>query len=245
MRSDSHATGSDPRVIVALDYAAAAPALEFASRVDPSLCRLKVGKELFVAEGPRFVEQLVAKGFPVFLDLKFHDIPNTVAQACKVAASLGVWLTNVHAAGGLKMMAAAREAIASLPNRPKLIAVTVLTSMGPEDLRGIGIEAAPQDQVHRLAALTAEAGLDGVVCSAQEAGMLREARGGDFLLVTPGIRPAGSSADDQTRIMTPASAIAAGANYLVIGRPITQAADPVAVLQAINTEIHTALETRA
>jgi orotidine-5'-phosphate decarboxylase len=228
---------ADPRVIVALDYPQAAPALEFVARIEPGLCKLKVGKELFVAEGPRLVEQLVDRGFDVFLDLKFHDIPNTVAQACKTAASLGVWLTNVHASGGLKMMAAAREALEGLAKRPKLIAVTVLTSMDAEQLRGIGIAAEPREQVSRLAKLTRQAGLDGVVCSAQEAEMLRADLGHDFLLVTPGIRPAGSSYDDQSRIMTPAKAIQAGANYLVIGRPITQAADPIAVLQAISIEI--------
>lgn len=228
---------TEPRVIVALDYAAAAPALDFVARIEPGLCKLKVGKELFVAEGPHLVEQLVNRGFDVFLDLKFHDIPNTVAQACKTAASLGVWLTNVHASGGLKMMAAAREALEGLAKRPKLIAVTVLTSMDAEQLRGIGIAAEPREQVSRLARLTQEAGLDGVVCSAQEAEMLRAELGRDFLLVTPGIRPAGSSSDDQSRIMTPAKAIQAGADYLVIGRPITQAADPIAVLQAISTEL--------
>lgn len=230
-----------PRLFVALDYPSAAPALDFVARVDPALCGLKVGKELFVAAGPRLVEQLAAKGFAVFLDLKFHDIPNTVAQACKAAASLGVWMLNVHAAGGSKMLAAAREALEGLPDRPRLIAVTVLTSLGQDDLHAIGIAATPQAQVRRLAALTDEAGLDGVVCSAQEAAMLRAAHGPDFLLVTPGIRPAGSQCDDQTRVMTPAAAIAAGADYLVIGRPITQAADPVAVLQAINHEIDTPL----
>ena len=238
-RSDMQA-GS--RVIVALDYAAAQPALDFAARVEPKLCKLKVGKELFVAEGPRLVEQLVGRGFDVFLDLKFHDIPNTVAQACKTAASLGVWLTNVHASGGLKMMAAAREALEGLAHRPKLIAVTVLTSMDAEQLHGIGIQTSPRDQVSRLAQLTKDAGLDGVVCSAQEAAMLRYELGQDFMLVTPGIRPAGSSTDDQSRIMTPAQAIEAGADYLVIGRPITQAAEPIAVLNAINQEIAGAIK---
>ncbi len=229
---------TDPRIIVALDYAAAAPALAFAGRVDPALCRLKVGKELFVAEGPRLVEALARQGFQVFLDLKFHDIPNTVAQACKAAAALGVWLVNVHASGGLRMMAAAREALEGLPERPRLIAVTVLTSMGAEDLRGIGVTAEPGEQVLRLARLAREAGLDGVVCSAREAGVLRAAIGRDFLLVTPGIRPAGSHADDQTRIMTPARALEAGADYLVIGRPITQAADPIEALRRIHAEIN-------
>ncbi|NWG87619.1 MAG: orotidine-5'-phosphate decarboxylase [Hydrogenophilaceae bacterium] len=237
MNSEGSRIQAEPRVIVALDYPQAAPALEFVARVQPDLCKLKVGKELFVAEGPRLVEQLVGRGFDVFLDLKFHDIPNTVAQACKTAASLGVWLTNVHASGGLKMMAAAREALEGLAKRPKLIAVTVLTSMDAEQLHGIGIDADPQQQVSRLARLTQQAGLDGVVCSAQEAAMLRRELGKAFMLVTPGIRPAGSSSDDQTRIMTPATAIQAGADYLVIGRPITQATDPVAVLQTIATEI--------
>ncbi len=228
---------AEPRVIVALDYPQAKPALDFAARVDPALCRLKVGKELFVAEGPRLVEQLVGRGFDVFLDLKFHDIPNTVAQACKSAAALGVWLINVHASGGLKMMRAAREALEGLAKRPKLIAVTVLTSMDADELRAIGVLDAPQEQVSRLARLAHAAGLDGVVCSAQEAARLRAELGQAFVLVTPGIRPAGAQQDDQSRIMTPARAIEAGADYLVVGRPITQAADPVAVLNTINTEI--------
>ena len=228
---------SDPRVIVALDYPAAAPALEFASRVDPSLCRLKVGKELFVSAGPQLVEKLAGQGFDVFLDMKFHDIPNTVAQACKAAAQLGVWMVNVHASGGRKMMSAAREALELLPQRPLLIGVTVLTSMGAEDLAEIGLAVEPAVQVERLARLAKDSGLDGVVCSAQESSLLKAACGKEFKLITPGIRPAQASLDDQNRVMTPQAAIAAGSDYLVIGRPITQSADPIATLQAINASI--------
>jgi orotidine-5'-phosphate decarboxylase len=230
------------RVIVALDYPDAAPALALAERLDPATCKLKVGKELFVRAGPALVERLGRLGFKVFLDLKFHDIPNTVAQACKAAADLGVWMVNVHAYGGLKMMRAARAALGEAATRPKLIAVTVLTSMDGEDLRQIGLEVDPASQVERLARLTHAAGLDGVVCSAREATLLRAALGKDFLLVTPGIRPAGSDAGDQSRILTPAKAIAAGADYLVVGRPITQAAEPVAALHAINAEIGAQLD---
>jgi orotidine-5'-phosphate decarboxylase len=234
---------TDPRVIVALDYPDAGQALALVARLDPGQCRLKVGKELFVRAGPALVERLAALGFQVFLDLKFHDIPNTVAQACRAAADLGVWMVNVHASGGLKMMRMAREAVANSATPPKLIAVTVLTSMSGEDLRQIGLDMEPAAQVERLARLTKEAGLDGVVCSAQEAELLRAAIGPDFLLVTPGIRPAGSAVGDQSRILTPAKAIAAGADYLVIGRPITQADDPVAALQQINAEITTFMGT--
>ena len=236
---------SDPRIIVALDYPRAEPARVFVDRVRPDLCRLKVGKELFVAAGPAFVEELAARGFAVFLDLKFHDIPNTVAQACKAAARLGVWMLNVHASGGPRMMLAAREALEGLPGlppRPRLIAVTVLTSMGEEELRAIGIEASARQQVLRLASLAHENGMDGVVCSAQEAPLLRPALGAEFLLVTPGIRPAGSAVGDQTRILTPAQAMRDGADYLVIGRPITQAPDPVAALEAIAREINSSIK---
>lgn len=227
------------KIIVALDYARADQALAFVDRVRPDLCRLKVGKELFVAAGPAFVEALAARGFAVFLDLKFHDIPNTVAQACKAAARLGVWMMNVHASGGPRMMRAAREALESLPDlasRPRLIAVTVLTSMGEDELRAIGVEANAERQVYLLAKLAHGCGMDGVVCSAREAPLLRPL-GPDFLLVTPGIRPTGSDVGDQTRILTPAQAIQAGSDYLVIGRPITQAADPLAALEAIAREI--------
>jgi orotidine-5'-phosphate decarboxylase len=226
-------------IIVALDYPDAATARAFVARIRPELCRLKVGKELFVAAGPSFVQELVEQGYDVFLDLKFHDIPNTVAQACKAAARLGVWMINVHACGGPRMLSAAREALADLERRPLLIAVTVLTSMGADELHAIGVNDTAEQQVLRLAALTHAAGLDGVVCSAQEATALRRHLGADFRLVTPGIRPAGSAAGDQTRILTPLQAIRAGADDLVIGRPITQAADPVQVLQAIAREIET------
>lgn len=228
---------SDSRIIVALDYPQAAPALALAKRLEPSLCRLKVGKELFTAAGPQLIEQLQQCGFEVFLDLKFHDIPNTTAQACKAAASLGVWMVNVHASGGRRMMEAAREALANIGRRPKLIAVTVLTSMVQEDLRDIGIAASPQEMVSRLAQLAYDSGLDGVVCSAQEASMLRQQCGKDFCLVTPGIRPANAAANDQSRIMTPRAALESGSSYLVIGRPITQAPDPLVALQDILKEI--------
>jgi len=228
---------SQNKIIVALDFPDAASALALVDRLDPALCRLKVGKELFTVAGPDLVRALVARGYEVFLDLKFHDIPNTVAAACRAAAGLGVWMVNVHAAGGRRMMQAASEALAELPQRPLLIGVTVLTSMSAEDLAETGIAAAPADQVMRLAGLTQACGLDGVVCSAQEAALLRQRLGEDFRLVTPGIRPAGSEAGDQRRVMTPTQAIAAGATDLVIGRPITAAADPVKVLQSINDEI--------
>ena len=228
---------NDPKIIVALDYPAAAPALELVARLEPELCRLKVGKELFTSAGPQLVESLQQRGFDVFLDLKFHDIPNTTAHACKAAASLGVWMVNVHALGGRKMMETACEALAQVSKRPKLIAVTVLTSMGQDDLNGIGLNATPAEMVQRLAALAADSGLDGVVCSAQEAALLRAQRGKDFCLVTPGIRPADAAANDQTRIMTPRAALEAGSSYLVIGRPITQAADPLRALQTISQDI--------
>ena len=230
---------SDPKIIVALDYADARAAQDMVARLDPALCRVKVGKELFTAAGPALVEALVARGFGVFLDLKFHDIPNTVAGACRAAARLGVWMMNVHACGGRAMMQAAREALAgsNSAQRPKLIAVTVLTSMAQSDLADIGMQGAPDEVVLRLARLAQSAGLDGVVCSAQEAYALRAACSAEFSLVTPGIRPAEGAQDDQKRVMTPRAAIAAGANYLVIGRPITQAADPVAMLQRIQREI--------
>lgn len=228
---------NNPRVIVALDFPDARSALELASRLDPAACRLKVGKELFTASGPELVRELVGKGFGVFLDLKFHDIPNTVAAACKAAADLGVWMLNVHASGGRKMMEAAREAVDRSSNRPLLIGVTVLTSMDEAGLREIGISSSPREQVLHLAGLAQQCGLDGVVCSAQEAPDLRARFGKEFALVTPGIRPAGADVGDQSRIMTPANAIRAGSDYLVIGRPVTQAPDPVAALESIQDEI--------
>lgn len=233
----SGAVQTDPKIIVALDYADAASALALVARLDPRLCRLKIGKELFTVAGPQLVEQVQQRGFEVFLDLKFHDIPNTTAQACKAAAHLGVWMVNVHASGGSRMMEAAREGLAGFSQRPKLIAVTVLTSMAQADLAELGISVSPAEQVSRLAALTQASGLDGVVCSAQEAALLRRQAGDGFCLVTPGIRPADAQADDQSRIMTPRAALENGSSYLVIGRPITKAADPLLALQQISIEI--------
>jgi orotidine-5'-phosphate decarboxylase len=228
-------------VIVALDFADAQQALTLAGQLDPEQCRLKVGKELFTRSGPVLVEALINLGFDVFLDLKFHDIPNTVARACQAAADLGVWMVNVHAAGGRRMMVAAREALASYAQPPQLIAVTVLTSLADEELAEIGFSGSAADNAVRLAGLVQQCGLDGVVCSSREVGAMRERFGPGFRLVTPGIRPSGSQADDQRRIMTPRQAIEAGADYLVIGRPITAAADPLAALQAIQTEVRDAL----
>lgn len=226
------------RVIVALDYPDADSATALVERLSPGSCRLKIGKELFTREGPPLVRRFVEQGHDVFLDLKFHDIPNTVARACEAAAALGVWMINVHASGGSKMMRAAREALEGGDGRrPLLIAVTVLTSMGGEDLRELGIEADPQTQVSRLADLAHRAGLDGVVCSPREAAPLRAQLGGSFTLVTPGVRPSGAGLDDQTRVMTPGDAIRAGSDYLVMGRPIIQAPDPVAALASINREL--------
>lgn len=226
-----------PEIIVALDYPDAPSARPLIDQLDPALCRLKVGKELFTAEGPSFVSSLVDQGYGVFLDLKFHDIPNTTAKACEAAARLGVWMLNVHACGGRAMMQAAREAVNKAAKPPLLIAVTVLTSMDEPALHEVGVDGPLEDQVVRLAGLTQACGLDGVVCSAQEAPVLRAALGPDFHLVTPGIRPADSSKDDQSRIVTPAEAVRRGSRYLVIGRPITQAADPLAALLRIRAEI--------
>ncbi len=229
------------RIVVALDYPSLDEAVAMANRLDPSLCRVKVGKELFTRSGPAVVDALQKLGFDVFLDLKFHDIPNTVAQAVLAAAELGVWMVNVHASGGQKMMERTVELLEQKGvQKPLLIAVTVLTSMQREDLAGIGLDLEPIDQVKRLALLTEQSGFDGVVCSAQEAPMLRNLVSDEFKLVTPGIRPAGASADDQKRIVTPQDAIRDGSDYLVIGRPITQSADPVATLQAILKDISAA-----
>ena len=234
---------ADPKIIVALDFPDADSALALSRQLSPALCRLKVGKELFTAAGPALVETLVQSGFGIFLDLKFHDIPNTVAQACNSAARLGVWMLNVHALGGRAMLEAAREAIRSSTDRPLLTAVTILTSMGAQDLSEVGISGSPEDAVSRLAALTDYCRLDGAVCSALEASRLRRERRPGFLLVTPGIRPPTESGaqqrpgDDQKRVMTPKLALAAGASYLVIGRPITRAPDPLAALRAIHHEI--------
>ncbi|MBJ8553088.1 orotidine-5'-phosphate decarboxylase [Acinetobacter bereziniae] len=220
-------------IIVALDAKSQYDALKIADQLDPSLCRLKVGKELFTHEGPSVVKALHDKGFEVFLDLKFHDIPNTTAQAVCAAADLGVWMVNVHASGGRKMMETCVERLKAGNYSTQLIAVTVLTSMGREDLRDIGLDIEPFEQVKRLAKLTQDSGLDGVVCSAQEAKMLRQELGAEFALVTPGIRPAGANADDQKRIVTPKQAMLDGSTHLVIGRPITQSANPSQTLQDI------------
>jgi orotidine-5'-phosphate decarboxylase len=228
---------TEPRVIVALDFADLGPARELVRRVDPSLCRLKVGKEMYTRYGPHFVAELTRAGFDVFLDLKFHDIPSTVAAACAAAADLGVWMVNVHASGGRKMMEAARERIARSSHRPLLIAVTVLTSLGQSDIEEVGFAGTPEANVVRLATLTKAAGLDGVVCSPREAAAIRAAVGPGFLLVTPGVRPASAALDDQQRVMTPVDAIAAGADYLVIGRPVTQSPDPVGVLRDLAAQI--------
>jgi orotidine-5'-phosphate decarboxylase len=225
------------RLIIALDFATAEQALAFVKDLQPSQCKLKVGFELFVAAGPEFVRHLVQRGFAVFLDLKFHDIPNTVASACKAAAQLGVWMLNVHASGGVTMMQAAKAALADLPNPPKLIAVTVLTSMDKAQLASTGIQLEPLEQVQYLAKLAQDSGLDGVVCSAQEAALLRAQLGDEFLLVTPGIRPEGSDKGDQSRVMTPRQAKQAGISYVVVGRPITQAAEPKAVIAQINADL--------
>ncbi len=227
----------DSKIIVALDYADSASALNLVNQLDPSLCKLKVGKELFTAAGPQLVEKLIAQNFQVFLDLKFHDIPNTVAKACEAASNLGVWMLNVHASGGTAMMQAALEGVDKSKHASYLIAVTVLTSMSQENLNEIGIENSIENQVVKLAKLTQLAGLHGVVCSALEAKLLKQQLPSDFLLVTPGIRPASARKDDQTRILTPTQALTVGASYLVIGRPITQAANPIDALIVINQEI--------
>ncbi|WP_394129898.1 orotidine-5'-phosphate decarboxylase [Shewanella maritima] len=225
---------SHKSILVALDYDNQTEALSLIDKLDPEMCRLKVGKEMFTLFGPDLVKQIHQRGFDLFLDLKFHDIPNTVAKAVAATAELGVWMTNVHASGGLAMMQAAKKALVPYGNdAPLLIAVTVLTSMSDKDLALLGINVEAKEHVLRLAGLTQQAGLDGVVCSAQEAILLKDNFGQDFKLITPGIRPVGSEAGDQHRVMTPPQAIAAGSDYLVIGRPITKAADPLAALTSI------------
>ncbi len=231
---------NNPRIIVPLDFSTAEQALELVKKLQPDLCRLKVGKELFTKTGPVLVEKLISKGFDVFLDLKFHDIPTTVAKACAVAADLGVWMVNVHASGGSEMMSLAREEIEKKSHCPLLIGVTILTSMNRETLGELGIQCSVDEQVMRLAQLTSDAGLDGVVCSAHEVKILRDNFDEEFILVTPGIRPGGSNKDDQKRVMTPGQAIKAGSDYLVIGRPITQAANPAQALKDISEEISAA-----
>ncbi|TGB94799.1 orotidine-5'-phosphate decarboxylase [Escherichia sp. E2748] len=235
--SSSRAVTCSP-VVVALDYNNRDAALAFVDKIDPRDCRLKVGKEMFTLFGPQFVRELQERGFDIFLDLKFHDIPNTAAHAVAAAADLGVWMVNVHASGGARMMTAAREALVPFgKDAPLLIAVTVLTSMESSDLADLGVTLSPADYAERLAALTQKCGLDGVVCSAQEAVRFKQAFGQDFKLVTPGIRPQGSDAGDQRRIMTPEQALAAGVDYMVIGRPVTQSADPAQTLKAINASL--------
>jgi len=235
-------TGIYPRVIVALDFPDMMSAFGLAARLDPAVCAVKVGKELFTVAEAGLVRELVRRGFRVFLDLKFHDIPNTVAQACAAATRLGVWMVDVHASGGAARLTAAREAVATTAAaegraRPLLVAITVLTSLDASDLAAIGVAGTAEAQVLRLARLAQVSGLDGVVCAAQEAAMLRAACGSAFKLVTPGIRPAGTAPNDQVRVMTPEAAIAAGADYLVIGRAITAAADPLRALRDINDSL--------
>jgi len=224
------------KIIIALDYKNEADTLALVDQLEPSLCRLKVGKELFVRCGPALVEKLIAKGFDVFLDLKFHDIPNTVAAACRAAADMGVWMVNIHASGGRKMMIAAREALEQSSHQPLLIGVTILTSLSHQDIAEVGLDIEPVDQVLRLAQLASDSGLNGVVCSPMEVSILKQQLGQDFILVTPGVRPAGSDIGDQQRIMTPAKALSAGSDYLVIGRPITASVNPVQALKSIINE---------
>ena len=227
----------DSKIIVALDYANATSALNLAAKLDPNLCKLKVGKELFTAAGPTLIEQLVKKQFKVFLDLKFHDIPTTVAKACQAASNLGVWMLNVHACGGAAMMQAALEGVNKSNHQPFLIAVTVLTSMDQSTLTSVGVSQKLDQQVLNLAKLSQQSGLHGVVCSGLEARLLKQNLPNDFLLITPGIRPSTANLDDQNRVLTPSQAVNMGASYLVIGRPITQAADPIVALMAIQHEI--------
>ncbi len=226
---------TDSRVIVALDFPESDSALALVEQLSPGQCKLKIGKELFTAAGPALVENIVGRGFDVFLDLKFHDIPTTVSRACSAAAKLGVWMMNVHALGGGQMIAAARDALGKGANRPLLIAVTILTSMNEKDLKEIGIFASPGDSALSLADLAKQYGADGIVCSAHEAASIRARYGDEFLRVTPGIRLPDSDSDDQKRIMTPSNALQNGASYLVIGRPVTRADDPAAVLRRIET----------
>ncbi len=233
-RADS---SSDPRIIVALDMSSPGDAVSLANKLEPAHCRLKVGNELFVAGGPSLVGRLIDRGYDVFLDLKFHDIPNTVAKACSAAADLGVWMINFHIAGGPAMIAAAKDATAARAHSPLLVGVTVLTSLDGAELSALGIPGEPIEWVTRWAQLAVDHRLDGVVCSAQEAGTLRERYGDALLLVTPGIRPAGSSPNDQRRAVSPGEARRLGADYLVIGRPVTAASDPYGRLLALQSEI--------
>jgi len=231
-------------LILALDFPDATTAQQKIAVLEPGSCRLKVGMELFTAAGPALVEALMTAGFEVFLDLKFHDIPTTVARACRAAARLGVWMLNIHAAGGSEMLQAAREAIAGESHQPLLIGVTVLTSLSAADLAGTGIDDTPAGQVQRLAGLCHAAGLDGIVCSAQEAASIMTMLGSGFALVTPGIRPAGCDSHDQKRSMSPTAAIRAGSHYLVMGRPVFQDHDPAAMVRQLNGEITAAWSGR-
>lgn len=233
---------TDSPVIVALDFDKVEDAADLAERLDPALCRVKVGNELFTRGGPALVRNLQQQGFDVFLDLKFHDIPNTVAAAVRAAADLGVWMVNIHVAGGSRMMRAAREALAGFERPPLLIGVTVLTSMSEEDLRELGISESPADRVEQFAALARSCGLDGVVCSAQECASLKKSCGDSFKLVTPGIRLAGDEAGDQRRVVTPTDAIAGGSDFLVIGRSVTRASEPVSTLRAILADLGVTVE---
>lgn len=236
----NEAVRNDSRIIVALDYDREEDALALVRALPPGSCRLKIGKELFCAAGPALVTRCRDAGFDVFLDLKFHDIPNTVAGACRTVGRLGAWMINVHASGGRHMLEAAREAVAGLPEPPLLTAVTVLTSHDPASLAEVGVTGGVERQVERLAGLALAAGLDGVVCSAREAAVLRGHFGNEPLLVTPGIRPAGSPDDDQSRTVSPGAALSMGVDYLVIGRPVTRAKDPVAALAAVQDEVRRA-----
>ncbi|NIR28801.1 MAG: orotidine-5'-phosphate decarboxylase [Gammaproteobacteria bacterium] len=229
-----------PRVVVALDFPDARDALALARRLNARRCAVKVGHELFVRSGPEVVRSLRELGFRVFLDLKFHDIPNTVAAGCRAAAELGVWLVTVHAAGGRRMLAAALEGVSRTRPRPLVIAVTVLTSLGEADLAEAGFAGAPVDTALRLARLAHACGVDGVVCSPEELEALRGVLPPPFRLITPGIRPRGAALEDQRRVMSAGDAVRRGADHLVIGRPITRAADPLAALGAIEAEIREA-----
>jgi orotidine-5'-phosphate decarboxylase len=228
---------NDPKIIIALDYHSASQALNMVAQLDPTKCKLKVGKQLFTATGPAFIESIQKLGFNVFLDLKFHDIPNTVSKALSVAADLGVWMVNVHASGGVNMLEAAANSLSHYKDRPLLTAVTVLTSLSSMDLRSLGIERSIDDHVLSLAQLSKSCGLDGVVCSAQEAHLIRQSLGDNFCIVTPGIRPSNASSDDQTRVVTPEHAVQLGSDYLVIGRPITAHDNPMSALNEINKAI--------
>lgn len=222
------------KLIIALDFAQSSQAISLIEQLNPQQCALKIGSELFTCSGPVLVQEMIKRGFRVFLDLKFHDIPNTVAQACQAAADLGVWMITVHAAGGEAMLQAARKACAAYgETRPKLVAVTVLTSLAEQDLLSVGVESSLPQQVERLALLAQTMGMDGVVCSAQEVAQIKKICGQAFLAVTPGIRLPGDAVDDQARVITPRDALNAGSDYLVIGRSITKAADPAEVVQQL------------